>query len=526
MAIYHFSAQVISRSAGRSSIAASAYRAAEKMVDEKTGLVHDFRKKNGVDYTEILLPTNAPERLKSRAELWREVERVEKRKDAQLAREINVALPVELPHEAQIELAKQFVQDTFVRDGMIADLCVHDLDSENPHFHVMLTTRNVDESGFTTKNRDWNDRELLKKWREKWAEYANAELEKNGFDERIDHRTLEAQNIEREPQIHLGPTRHAMLEKGKSLYSIDEQHLTQIAQRAAAEKIKEAELYSQSESINNELKQLEYELHAERTSELRRRVAATRDALAAEEAAEQRIANQHREIEANVAAEDARQRELESAIAVARAEEQRLANQLRELESAIESEKARKREFGQYLEHTQRELDERRTDASKVQESIARTHNYVQQAQDKQSQFKRELEDAQREYAGARAEYEKAEKRKRTAERRNKDAQRLHEFKRLNFLERRKQIRELEQSVEHTAAELERAKDNEEEIRVSIAFDELTENGSEREISKLEKEIAELERAAQKVLEREEEKPRYEYEHEQDVEIVRAKPRF
>src|SRR5262249_12903451 len=114
MAIYHFSAQIISRSQGRSSVAASAYRSASKLRDERTDLTHDFTKKNDALKTEILLPKNAPVWMKEREKLWNAVEKTEKRKDAQVAREINIALPRELTYEQNWELAKTFVQKEFV----------------------------------------------------------------------------------------------------------------------------------------------------------------------------------------------------------------------------------------------------------------------------------------------------------------------------------------------------------------------------------------------------------------------------
>ena len=260
-AIYHFSAQIISRSDGRSSIAAAAYRAAEKLIDEKTGLIHDFTKKNGVDHTEILLPSNAPVDFSNRQKLWSAVEKIEKRKDAQLAREINVALPKALSSKQNIELAKNFVNDVFVSRGMIADLAVHDLDSDNPHFHVMLTTREVSNQGFGKKNRDWNDRNLLIEWRKNWADYANQELENHGHNQRIDHRSLHDQGITRTPQVHLGPVRHAMMKKGKQLDSIEPQQnaqlLKQRAEQAAAERIIEANFLARESAIQRELQQIE-----------------------------------------------------------------------------------------------------------------------------------------------------------------------------------------------------------------------------------------------------------------------------
>ena len=196
--------QVIGRSAGRSATAAAAYRSGEQVRDERTGQVHDYTGKSDIYGSEILLPEGAPERLGDRASLWNEVERVEKRKDAQLSREVMIALPAELSHSQKEALAREYVQAEFVSQGMIADIGYHDFDSHNPHAHIMLTMRDVDGDGFGKKRREWNKREALERHRQAWEEYANRALEQAGYEERIDHRSLKEQGVEREPQIHLG----------------------------------------------------------------------------------------------------------------------------------------------------------------------------------------------------------------------------------------------------------------------------------------------------------------------------------
>ena len=215
MAIYHFSVKIISRSSGRSVTAAAAYRAGEKIFDIRTGEIHDYTQKKGVDETFILAPKAAPDWVFNREKLWNEVERVERRKDSQLAREINVALPVELNYTQQLELVQKFVTDQFVNSGMIADVAFHDLSSQNPHAHIMLTMRNIDEHGFNQKkNLDWNKRELLEKQRKAWANHTNYALSLAGVSEKIDHRSLEAQGVNRLPQIHLGAAVNAMMKRG------------------------------------------------------------------------------------------------------------------------------------------------------------------------------------------------------------------------------------------------------------------------------------------------------------------------
>ena len=204
MAIYSFRMQVIGRSAGRSATAAAAYRSGEEIKDERTGKSHDYTGKSDIYDNEILKPENAPERYADRTTLWNEVERNEKRKDSQLCNEVMVALPAELTHEQKQALTREYVRGEFTGQGMIADIGYHDFDSHNPHAHIMLTMRSVDEEGFGKKQRQWNKRDAVKDYRARWAEYANRALERAGHDIRIDHRSLKEQGIEREPQIHLG----------------------------------------------------------------------------------------------------------------------------------------------------------------------------------------------------------------------------------------------------------------------------------------------------------------------------------
>jgi len=200
MAIYHLRASMISRSQGRSATAAIAYRVAERIEDRRTGLVFDYAKRGGVDHTEILAPDHAPDWVADRSELWNRVEEAETRKNSQVAREVRVALPAELTHAQRVELVRDFAQEQFVDRGMVADIALHapgrDGDDRNHHAHILLTTREIDPEGFTTKNRDWNKVELLEDWREAWAQGANLALERAGIEERIDHRTLEAQRDE------------------------------------------------------------------------------------------------------------------------------------------------------------------------------------------------------------------------------------------------------------------------------------------------------------------------------------------
>jgi Ti-type conjugative transfer relaxase TraA len=238
MAIYHFSAKVISRAAGSSALAAAAYRSASRLYDHRLDRHHDFSDKAGVVHSEVMLPDGAPEEWSDREQLWNAVEAAEKRIDAQLAREIEFAIPRELSKEDGIALARDFVRGEFVDRGMVADLNVHwDIGADGlakPHAHVMLTMREVSEDGFGQKNRDWNRTDLLEKWRERWAEHANQRLAELDIEARIDHRSLEAQGIDLEPQHKIGPAAARMAEQGLASEHVDEHH--SIA-RANGEKI-------------------------------------------------------------------------------------------------------------------------------------------------------------------------------------------------------------------------------------------------------------------------------------------------
>ena len=200
MAIYHLRATMISRSQGRSATAASAYRVAERIEDRRTGLTFDYAARGGVDYTEILAPDHAPDWVRDRSELWNRVEEAETRKNSQVAREVRVALPDELTHAQRVALVRDYAQTQFVDRGMVADIALHapgrEGDERNHHAHILLTTREVDTEGFTTKNRDWNKVEVLEGWREAWARDSNAALERAGIEDRVDHRTLVAQRDE------------------------------------------------------------------------------------------------------------------------------------------------------------------------------------------------------------------------------------------------------------------------------------------------------------------------------------------
>lgn len=198
MAIYRFSAQVIGRSSGRSATAAAAYRAGVEIVDVRTGELHDYTRRSGVDAAFIVAPESAPPWALDRASLWNAVEAAEKRKDAQLAREVQLALPHELTPAQREALVREFVQAQFVDRGMVADVALHAPgkgDDRNHHAHVMLTMRTLGPEGFGGKAREWNDKAVLEGWRVEWEQAANRALERAGIEARIDHRSLIEQGI-------------------------------------------------------------------------------------------------------------------------------------------------------------------------------------------------------------------------------------------------------------------------------------------------------------------------------------------
>ena len=231
MAIFHLSVKVISRAAGRSAVAAAAYRSADRLHDERLDRAHDFTNKSGVVHGEVLLPENAPDAWHDRERLWNDVETFEKRKDAQLAREVEFAIPREMEQSQGIELARDFVQSEFVDKGMIADLNVHwDVGADGlakPHAHVMLTMREIvidkdGEAGFGQKVRAWNATAEVEQWRERWASHVNQRLAELDIDARVDHRSLEDQGIALEPQDKIGSAASRMDGRGLEAERITE----------------------------------------------------------------------------------------------------------------------------------------------------------------------------------------------------------------------------------------------------------------------------------------------------------------
>ena len=226
MAIYHFSVKTISRSNGRSAVACAAYRSGEKLVCDFYGKEQDYTKKTGVEFTEIYAPENTNTELTNRQKLWNEVEKSERRKDALLAREFEIAFPRELNAEQRKNMLNELCQNLVKKYGVIVDAAIHaphtdsGSDERNHHAHIMFTTRSINEHGdFSAKKyRDFsrdNGTETVSHWRESFAELCNQHLEKNGFDERVDHRSYEDQVCDLQATQHEGPQTTYLRRRGK-----------------------------------------------------------------------------------------------------------------------------------------------------------------------------------------------------------------------------------------------------------------------------------------------------------------------
>ncbi|EAV1018980.1 molybdopterin-guanine dinucleotide biosynthesis protein MobA [Salmonella enterica subsp. enterica serovar Newport] len=197
MAIFHLDFKIVKRSEGKSSVAKAAYHARCRITDERTGDTYDYSRRTDLCGHFILAPVNAPEHIvKDSTALWNEVERVERQQNGQTARYFDVAIPAELNNDDKKRFVLEYCQKNFVDKGMIADIAFHDLDSDNPHAHVMLTLKTIGPKGFGKKERSWNDRKMSVLWRESWASMANSYLAAAGSSERIDHRSLQVQHEE------------------------------------------------------------------------------------------------------------------------------------------------------------------------------------------------------------------------------------------------------------------------------------------------------------------------------------------
>lgn len=242
---FHFSVNIISRGKGKSAVASAAYISGEKIKNEWDGVTHDYTKKQGVISKEIFLPDHAPEEYKDRKTLWNSVELFEKNSNAQLARNFIISLPKELSIEENKKMIEEYIQNNFVKEGMIVDLAIHDESREgnqNIHAHIMTIVRPINEDGtwgqkskkeyildekgekILNKNgkpktrkvelTSWNDKGNVEKWRENFSDLCNKYLERAGAEKRVDHRSFKRQGIKQIPTIHLGASASAMERKG------------------------------------------------------------------------------------------------------------------------------------------------------------------------------------------------------------------------------------------------------------------------------------------------------------------------
>lgn len=242
---FHFSVNIISRGKGKSAVASSAYISGEKIKNDWDGVTHDYTKKQGVISKEIFLPDHAPEEYKDRKTLWNSVELFETNSNAQLARNFIISLPKELSIEENKKMIEEYIQNNFVKEGMIVDLAIHDESREgnqNIHAHIMTIVRPInkdgtwgqkskkeyilDEKGEKVLNKNgkpktrkvelttWNDKGNVERWRENFSDLCNKYLERAGAEKRVDHRSFKRQGIKQIPTIHLGASASAMERKG------------------------------------------------------------------------------------------------------------------------------------------------------------------------------------------------------------------------------------------------------------------------------------------------------------------------
>lgn len=263
MSYFMFSTQIINRSY-RSAVACAAYRSAEALYSERDGLTKHYKEREVMPETYILAPSHAPEWVKNRERLWNEVEKIEKQKNAQLAREIVMALPVQLTKEEQTDLTLDFCKENFSDQGMVADIAIHRDKEHNPHVHVMLTVRPFNEDGTWGNKRqringksvhltDWNNRATLMKWRKNFAEKINEKFKEKGLENRVSHESYEKQGIEKVAHFRL---------------SREQYQYEQRAKKQAEKEGKEYEPVTYYGKLNKELHAINKELESLKTEKV------------------------------------------------------------------------------------------------------------------------------------------------------------------------------------------------------------------------------------------------------------------
>lgn len=274
MAIYHLSVKTVSRSAGRSATAAAAYRSGVEITDLRTGEIHDYTRKGGVESADLVLPFGAPEWASNRAELWNAAEQAETRKNSTVAREFEIALPSELSPDERKRLAIDLALEIVERHGCAADVAIHspgkEGDNRNHHAHILCSTRRLTPEGFGEKTRELDERKTgqVEHWRERFAGMQNERLREAGVDARVDHRTLEAQGIDREPTRHLGPAATGYERRTKEPSNKRLDYEAEVAERLT--RAKEAgELEKQLKTTNDSIIVLSVDIDAAKVERLR-----------------------------------------------------------------------------------------------------------------------------------------------------------------------------------------------------------------------------------------------------------------
>ena len=319
MAIFHCQIKIISRGKGKTATAAAAYRSGTKIVDDEFsgtkivddefGETHDYTRKGGVVFSEILLCVNAPSKYSDRQTLWNEVQKIEKQKNAQLCREVEVALPIEFSRDEQVEVVREYIKKNFTDKGMIADWSLHDKSDGNPHAHILLTMRPLKQNGewgakrkdsyafddngnripvidpktgkqkigargrkmwerISIQSTDWNDQTKAEEWRKSWADICNEHLKGQAH---IDHRSYARQGKEQLPMLHESYAARKIVKRGGYSYIIEYNEQVRKFNR-------ERELIDKGiAEVQNELKQLEQEKDdiqkGQKKNEFNRRIA-------------------------------------------------------------------------------------------------------------------------------------------------------------------------------------------------------------------------------------------------------------
>lgn len=295
MAIYYAKVNIISRGKGRSAVAAAAYRSGETIRNNYDGVLHDYTRKSGVIYTQILLPKNAPSRFADRGTLWNEVEAGE-RKNGRLAREVVLALPREFGQEEQKAAVAEYCQ-TFTGMGMIADYAIHDKGDGNPHAHIMLTDRPLTADGFAKKkNRDWNKEELVEEWRAAWAEICNKRLPQQ---EKIDHRSYERRGYKGfSAYVHEGVAARQIEQRGGVSYRCE------MNRRIRADRCETGRAVVELQQLIEAKKQQEQQRSAEEAERLKALEEEEQKKIAAQNALEARIRRLESEVIVRYGIED------------------------------------------------------------------------------------------------------------------------------------------------------------------------------------------------------------------------------